>query len=370
MTRLRIAVTVDPILPVPPKLYGGIERVVDFLVRELVRRGHDVTLFAHPFSVTPAELVPYGRPPHWGTKARLTELWQVGSELYRRGRRLDVVHSFGRLAALIPILPIRRLAKIQSYQRDGVPWRSVAVARKLAGGSIAFTGCSQSVFRGSGRRGDAHGWRAIFNGVDLDKYTPTEAVAADAPLVFLGRIEPMKGAHHAIEIARRSGRRLVIAGNRVDSPEGSSYFEQRIGPFIDGERVRYVGPVDDAAKNDVLGRAAALLMAIEWEEPFGIVMAEAFACGTPVIGFRRGSVPDVVIERVNGFVVDEVEGAVQAVGRLSTLDRRMIRKDCERRFSPRVIVDQYESLYRELTCRSSNRVLDSLSTAQGVVPVR
>ena len=356
MSALRIAVTVDPNLPVPPRLYGGIERIVDFLVRELVERGHEVTLFAHPDSVTPAELVPYGRPPHTGMKARLTELWQVGAELRRRRKRLDVVHSFGRLAALVPILTTKGLVKVQSYQRDGVPWRSVMIARKLAGESIAFTGCSQSVFRLADQHPGAGPWRTIFNGVDPDKFSAMTSIPNDAPLAFLGRIEPIKGTHRAIDIARKAGRRLVIAGNRVDSPESKAYFEGWVAPHIDGDQIKYIGPVDDDAKNELLGRSAALLMPIEWEEPFGIVMAEAFACGTPVIGFRRGSVPEVVVDGVNGFGVEDADEAVKAVAKLPSLDRVAIREDCERRFSKSVIVDQYESLYRELMARGSASV--------------
>ena len=119
---MRVLITADPYIPVPPLHYGGIERVIDVLVRELVRRGHDVTLVAHPDSRTPARLVPYGEPPHVGYRIRAKELVQVGSALWRERRDVDVVHSFGRLAALLPILPRRQLPKIQSYQRDGVPW--------------------------------------------------------------------------------------------------------------------------------------------------------------------------------------------------------------------------------------------------------
>jgi glycosyltransferase involved in cell wall biosynthesis len=346
---------VDPLIPVPPTHYGGIERVVEFLVRELVARGHEVTLFAHPDSKTSAELVPYGRPPHRSMTARMTELWQVGAELFRRRRRLDVVHSFGRLAALVPILAAKTIVKIQSYQRASVPWRSVKIATKLAGETIAFTGCSRSVFRDAPRHPGAGSWHAIFNGVDVDKYTAKKEVADDAPLMFLGRIEPIKGTHLAIEIAKQTNRKLIIAGNRVESFEGVEYFNQRIAPHLDGEHVGYVGPVDDAAKNELLGRSAALLMPIEWEEPFGIVMAEAFACGTPVIGFRRGSVPDVVIDGLNGFVVEDVEGAAVAVRQLRILDRGAVRLDCESRFAPKVIVDQYEGLYVDLLSRRTSK---------------
>ena len=346
---MRIAITADPYLPVPPKLYGGIERVVDFLTRGLLSRGHHVTLFAHPASRTDGILVPYGAPPHVGPRARITELWQVGAELWRRRAEFDVVHSFGRLAALLPILPLRRLPKIQSYQRDRVPWRGVKIAVRLAGQSIRFTACSQSVCRERPSQG-LHGgtWQAIFNGVDMSRYDLVPRVAPDAPLAFLGRLEAIKGVHHAIAIARTAGKRLIIAGNRVDSASGRDYFDRRIAPHLDGRHVTYLGAVDDEQKNALLGSVAALLMPVEWEEPFGIVMAEALACGTPVIGFARGSIPEVVDDGVNGYLCRTVEEAAAAVGRLEQIDRKVVRADCETRFSERAIVDAYERLYREV----------------------
>ncbi len=326
-------------------MYGGIERVADFLVRRLVDRGHDVTLIAHPESRTPAALIPYGSPPHFGRSDRLRELRSVGEALWRIRVDLDVVHSFGRLDALLPVLPIRRLAKLQSYQRAEVPWSSVRVAAALAGDSIAFTGCSSSVYK---KRQPRFGqWMTVYNGVDIARYTFQPHASRTAPLVFLGRIERIKGTHTAIQIARGAGRRLVIAGNRVDEPEGRAYFDNEIAPQLD-DQIEYIGPVDDAQKNDVLGNAAALLMPIEWEEPFGIVMAEALACGTPVIGFPRGSVPEVVIHATNGFVVNSAESAIEAVGSLHNISREAVRRDCEARFSDDVITTQYESLYRRL----------------------
>lgn len=344
---LRVAVTVDPYLPVPPALYGGIERVVDFLVRGLAERGHEVLLFAHAASSAPATLVPYGVPPHRGAVPRLRELGQLGGGLLRRAAMFDVVHSFGRLAALLPVLPLRGLPKVQSYQRDSVPWYSVALANRLAGPSLLFTGCSSSVYAAKPAVGGG-AWRTVFNGVDLAKYRPTPAVPPDAPLVFLGRLERIKGAHSAIAIASAAGRRLVIAGNTVTDGSDAGYFETEIAPHLDGDRVRYVGPVNDQQKNALLGEAAALLMPIEWEEPFGIVMAEALACGTPVIGFARGSVPEVVRDGVNGFACPDVPEAVAAVGRLGEIDRLATRQDCEARFGSEVLVDQYEALYYEL----------------------
>jgi glycosyltransferase involved in cell wall biosynthesis len=348
-TRLRIALTVDPYLPVPPRHYGGIERVVDFLVRGLAARGHEVALFAHPESRINARLIAYGRPPHVGPVPRLAELWQVGARLLQQRQQFDLVHSFGRLAALLPVLPLRTLPKIQSYQRDRVPWRGVRAAVRLAGDSIRFTACSASVYRERSAQGAYGGrWHTVHNGVDVAAYDCVAGVASDAPLAFLGRLEPMKGAHHAIAIAKAAGRHLVIAGNRVEAGAAAAYFEQAIAPHVDGERVRYIGPVDDAAKNRLLGGCAALLMPVEWEEPFGIVMVEAMACGTPVIGFARGSVPEVVRHGENGFLCATVEEAAAAVPEIARLDRTRVRADCERRFAAPAVVATYERLYWEM----------------------
>jgi glycosyltransferase involved in cell wall biosynthesis len=344
---VRIALTVDPNIPVPPAGYGGIERIADFLARGLVSRGHEVTLLAHPASRTAGALVPYGVPPHVGALPRVRELAQAGGYLFQHRRRFDIVHSFGRLAALVPILPVRRLPKLQSYQRNRVPWQSVAVAVRLAGASIQFSGCSTSVYRERPVGPTGGRWHTIFNGADLGKYTATPRVPDDAPLVFLGRLASFKGPHHAIAIARAAGRRLVLAGPR--EPHDGGYFDREIAPHLGAVgAVEWVGELGDSEKNALLGRAAALLMPIEWEEPFGIVMAEALACGTPVIGFARGSVPEVVRDGVNGFAVKTVDDAVAAVGRLGTIDRRVVRTDCEARFSDHAVVDAYVALYQTM----------------------
>jgi glycosyltransferase involved in cell wall biosynthesis len=193
-------------------------------------------------------------------------------------------------------------------------------------------------------------WDTVFNGVDLAKYTFQREVGADAPLAFLGRLEPIKGAHNAIAIAKAAGRRLVIAGNQV--ADCAAYFESQIAPHIDGDRIQYIGPVDDQAKNALLSTSAALLMPIEWEEPFGIVMAEAMACGTPVIGFARGSVNEVVRDGINGYACCETAEAVFAVAKLGAIDRSIVRGDCEQRFSSTVVVDAYERLYAALCAES------------------
>jgi glycosyltransferase involved in cell wall biosynthesis len=349
---LRIAITADPYLPVPPRLYGGIERVVALLVSGLVRRGHEVTLIAHPGSDTPAPLIAYGVPPHRGWYPRVRELLQVGASLMTLRSRVDIIHSFGRLAALAPVLPLRTVKKIQSYQR-AIPWSGVRRAARLGRGSVWFTGCSTSLYASDVRSTEATYWRTVFNCVDVSTYDAVTSVPGDAPLAFLGRIERIKGTHAAVQIARAAGRRLVIAGNIADA----AYFQSEIEPHIDGRLVTYIGEVDDAAKSRMLGDSAALLMPIEWDEPFGIVMAEAFACGTPVIGFARGSVPEVVRDGVNGFVVTTVDDAVGAVTRLAAIDRGAVRRDCEQRFSRDAIVTAYEHLYHEALGSRRHEVL-------------
>jgi glycosyltransferase involved in cell wall biosynthesis len=319
------------------------------LVAGLTARGHRLTVFAHPASELRARLVPYGAPPHTGPLARITELCQVGLGLFGRRNEVDLVHSFGRLAGLLPILPLRRLPKIQSYQRPQVPWSGVRKAVRLAGESILFTACSDSVSRERANLGRGAGsWRTVYNGVDVSKYSFVPSVLRDSPLVFLGRLEPMKGVDEAIAIARASGRRLVIAGDRVEVGPHRNYFDERIAPHLDDVHVSYVGPVDDAQKNALLGSSAALLFPTLWEEAFGIVMVEAMACGTPVIGFSRGAVPEVVSDGKNGYLCETKEDAVRAVLRLDQIDRASVRADCEARFEARVFVDAYERLYDEM----------------------
>ena len=332
---MRIAITADPEIPVPPRLYGGIERVVHMLVRNLVARGHDLTLFAHRDSQVPCRLLAYPAEQSAGAANVIRNLRHVTQELWKGD--YDLVHSFGRLAYLLPMLPLR-LPKIMSYQRTISP-RSVAAGELLSRGSLSFTACGQHMI---GRWKGSRRWRVVYNGVPVDAYRPIYEVPGDAPLAYLGRIEPIKGLHLAIEVAQRSGRRLRIGGNL--SPEHEPYFRQQIQPKLD-DRIEYIGPVDEQGKNELLGSSAALLMPILWEEPFGIVMAEALACGTPVIGLRRGSVPEIVQDGVNGFVCGSAEEMAAAVAGISAIDRRRCRASCEKRFSGEAITDAYLEVY-------------------------
>jgi glycosyltransferase involved in cell wall biosynthesis len=341
---MRILLTADPELPVPPKTYGGIERIVADLARGLRRRGHFVGLAAHPDSS--AEVERFYPWPASVSRGAWTTL--RNSRALRRAVidfRPDVLHSFSRLMYLLPLLPTR-LPKVMSYQRQPSP-RTTRWARRLARGSLTFTGCSEHICR-SGRRAGGR-WEAIPNFVDPERYSFRSAVPADAPLVFLSRVEPIKGADLAIEVARRAGRRLVIAGNRFENGENGRYWGERIEPHLSRGVVEYVGPVDDRQKDELLGGAAAMLVPVQWEEPFGIVFAEALACGTPVISCPRGALPEIVRDGREGFLSESVEGLVEAVARLATIDRAACRERVEMTFSADVVVGRYEELYRSVS---------------------
>lgn len=326
----------------PPPLYGGIERVVDLLARGLAARGHDVTLFAHPDSRTAGTLVPW--PGRTSRSRADTARNAVTLARHVVGQGFDIVHSFARIASLVPILPLA-LPKLMTYQRPITP-RSVRMGHRLSRGTLAFSAVSRCMTAGTE---DTGRWFMVPNGVPGDRFAFVAAVPGGAPLVFLGRIERIKGPHLAAEIARRSGHRLVIAGNIA--PGAEAFFEAELAPLIDGDRIACVGPVDDARKNALLGGAKALLMPVLWDEPFGIVMAEAMACGTPVLGLDRGAVPEVVEHGVTGFVAGTVDALVEAAGRLDRLDRAACRARMETFYSADAVVDGYLGVYRTLIAR-------------------
>lgn len=339
---MKIAIIADPELPVPPFLYGGIERIIAMLIEGYVKLGHEVSLFAHKDSKTSAKLFPYRGISSSNKKDVLLNSIIINRELFVG--KYDLVHSFGRLAYLLPQLPTK-LPKLMSYQREpsiNQVRKAFSLARK---NSLTFSGCSAYISNQISPYAHAV---PIFNGVDLKTYSFVPLVSEDAPLVFLGRIEPIKGTHIAIEVAKKTGKKLIIAGNIPKEYE--HYFNTEIQPQLN-EQIRYIGPVNDVQKNNLLGNAGAFLMPIKWNEPFGIVMAEAMACGTPVIAFNRGSVPEVVNHGLNGFRCNTVAEMVELVGKVNLLSREAVRKDFEERFSAEVIINQYLNLYKQLTTK-------------------
>jgi glycosyltransferase involved in cell wall biosynthesis len=337
---MRILLTADPEIPVPPRGYGGIERIVDALVRHFRSQGHTVGLIAHRDSTAPTD-ARFGWPGatsrgHLNFVRNTLALRQAARDF-----RPDVLHSFSRLAYLLPLLR-SRLPKVMSYQRH-TGGAQLTWATRLAGASLRFTGCSEFICR-MGRPAGGE-WHAIPNFAELDKIDFVPQVPDDAPLVFLSRVESIKGPDLAIAIARRAGRRLIIAGNHATSGPERDFWENAVAPHLGRDGVEYAGEVGDAEKNTLLGRAAALLVPVQWDEPFGIVFAEALAAGTPIISCARGALPEIVEPGRTGFLINSADEGAAAVGRLAALDRAECRRVAETRFSVEACAARYLAVY-------------------------
>lgn len=328
--------TCDPGIPVPPKKYGGVERVVDMLCREYTAAGHEVWLIAAPGSkeehVRKCFFWPCNSSRGFGgILANARFLHQVSRQI-----RPDVVHSFSRLLYLYPILLTTRIPCLMTYGRR-ISVKAVRAARLLGGERLHFTCCGAHMMKPLRNQ---RNWYPVHNPFDPAPLSFDAEAERDA-LVFLGRIEDIKGTHEAILAAMESGEKLRIAGNI--EPEHREYFGIEVEPYLN-DRIEYVGPVDDTEKQELFRHAKAFLFPIKWEEPFGIVMAEAMGCGVPVIAFRRGSVPEVVEEGVTGYIVENVHQMAEAVGKAGLLDRKRIQETARRHFLPGVIAGKYLSL--------------------------
>jgi glycosyltransferase involved in cell wall biosynthesis len=338
---MRVAQVAPLYESVPPQYYGGTERVVSYLTEELVRQGHEVTLFASGDSVTKARLVaPCQRSLRLDTHCidqiahHILELELV----LKDPTRFDIIHFHidylhfplscrqatphittlhGRLDIpdLVPLyqeftqVPV---ISISNAQREPLPWLN---------------------------------WQGtVYHGLPEHLYRFHEK--AGTYLAFLGRISPEKRVDRAIEIAKRIGMEIKIAA-KVDAVD-RAYFEDRIAPLLKGPLVEYVGEIADGEKDEFLGNAYALLFPIDWPEPFGLVMIEAMACGTPVIAYRHGAIPEVIEDGVTGFIVDGLEDAIRAAERISTLSRKHCRRVFEQRFSASRMAEDYLTIYQRL----------------------
>lgn len=322
-------------IPVPPVGYGGIERIVDALVREYRCQGHTVGLLAHPASTAPADARFGWSSPH---VRGFAATWRNALALRHTVTqfRPDVIHSFSRLAYLTPVLP--RTPAVMSYQRH-TGGRQIRWAARVARNHLRFTGCSEFISRMGRRAGGV--WTTVPNFVEPERFRCVPDVPADAPLVFLSRIEDIKGPDLAIAIARAAGRRLILAGNRSEHGPQRKYFEEKIQPWLGRDGIEWIGEIDDRRKDALLGTAAALLVPIQWDEPFGIVFVEALACGTPVITCPRGAAPEIVTHGENGFLVHSAAEGVRALSELASISRVRCRASVESRFSARAVAAAY-----------------------------
>ncbi len=342
---MRIAQIAPLYESVPPKLYGGTERVVSFLTEELVEMGHEVTLFASGDSKTNAELFSaWPRALRLDSTIRdaLAPQFLLLEHVYKRAQEFDILHFhldyfpfslFSRQATpfvttlhgrldlpeLKPVfgaLPKTNLVSISNSQRRPLP-------------DTDFTG-------------------TVYHGLPTDLLRP--AAVQPSYVAFLGRICPEKRADRAIRIAQRAGEQLKIAA-KVDKVD-EAYFIAEIAPKLTGD-AELIGEISDGEKGQFLSGAKALLMPIDWPEPFGLVMIEAMACGTPVIAFNHGSVPEIIEHGVTGFTVSNEDEAIEALRKIHTLDRGLIRSRFEARFSARRMAEDYVNIYHALAPAST-----------------
>jgi len=338
---MKILLIMDPGIPVPPQTYGGHERLVYLFAEEYQKLGHQVTLLAGPESHCSGSTVTFGANDLARSKGdRFKEARFAWRYLRKNKGDFDLIHNFGRLIYLLPILNAS-VKKIMTYGRP-VSTRGIKAVNTLPNRNLIFTACSDYCVSTGNVAGK---WATVYNAIDFSQYDVQEKVAVDAPLMFLGRLDRIKGAHTAIETAKATGNQLILAGNIPDTPDNFAYYKAVIEPQIDNKQIVYVGPLNDAEKNKYLGQAKALLFPIEWDEPFGMVMIEAMACGTPVIAFKRGSVPEVVEEGITGFIVKDATEVKQKIEELGKIDRTLCRKTAAERFDVKVIARQYLNLF-------------------------
>ena len=327
---------------VPPKLYGGTERIVSYLTEELVRRGHEVTLFASGDSLTSARLRPMcdrALRLHRGSLVDpLAHHMLLLEKLTREINDFDVVHFH---LDYLPFSQIRRLnipAVTTLHGRLDIP-DLVPIFREFRDMHLISISDSQR------KPLPWANWLAtVHHGMPEDLYT--QGNGDGGYLAFLGRISPEKRVDRAIEISRRVGMPLRVAAKVDDSDK--AYFDSKVCPLIKDADVEFIGEIGDHDKVDFLGKAKALLFPIDWPEPFGLVMIEAMACGTPVIAFRGGSVAEVIEDGVTGFIVDSMDDAVEAANNLDLINRSACRANFLRRFSAGRMCRDYVRAYQRV----------------------
>ena len=330
---------------VPPRHYGPWERVVWLLTEGLVERGVDVTLFATADSITRARLVsvcprPYSEDPTLDGK-----VWEClhAAAAFERAVEFDLIHNHMDFLPLTysSLVQTPVLTTIHGFSSD----RILPVYER-------YDGRTHYVAISDADRHPRLDYVAtIHHGILLSEFTLWETPGNY--LLFFGRIHPDKGTAEAIEVARRAGRRLIIAGIIHDR----DYFERQVVPHLDGDRVRYVGSVGAGARDALLGGAFALLHLSNFEEPFGLSMVEAMATGTPIIARGRGAVPEIVRHGETGFIVDTVDEAVRALDEIPALDRRRVRRHVEQHFSRDRMVDEYLRVYHEVLQRRVKEII-------------
>lgn len=326
---------------IPPKLYGGTERVVYALTEELVRRGHEVTLFASGDSITSAKLSAVYPRAIREAKVREPVFWELFSigTAYDRQDEFDIIHDHQGYYSLAAA-NIARTPSIFTWHGPVLPQHRAALRRLRRPYIVSI---SQAQIR---RREDVNYLGNVYNGLPMDHYPFSEE--NDGYLLFVGRISMEKGTHLAIEAAQQLNLPLVIAA-KLDRAD-VTYFNEYVGPRLSDTsgQIKWIGEVDEVKRNELMNRALCLVHAITWNEPFGLTMIEAMACGCPVVAFNRGSVPEVVKNGETGFVAEDMDDLLDSILRVPTLSRAKCRSYALEKFSAKNMADGYEAIYEKM----------------------
>lgn len=328
---------------VPPRTYGGTERIVSALADALVRSGEQVTLFATADSRTEAALLPMRtralRLDPCGRGVETIAHMNMLQEVLKRAPHFDLLHFHIEALHFPQCQQLAGKTLTTLHGRTDIADLAPFYARWRSFPLVSISACQRQALP------LAHWIGTVHHGLPLEIYQPVPAPSNDY-LAFLGRVSPEKRLDRAIRIAQKCGRRLKIAA-KIDSAD-VEYFQSTISPLLTDASVEFVGEIDDNAKSEFLGNAAALLFPIDWPEPFGLVMIEAMACGTPVVAWRQGAAPEVVEDGLTGFLVEDEAQAAQAVERALQLDRAAIRRRCEERFDAGHMAAHYRRIYRSM----------------------
>jgi glycosyltransferase involved in cell wall biosynthesis len=336
---MRIAQIAPIIERVPPKRYGGTERVVHALTEELVRRGHEVTLFASGDSLTSAALssvVPRGIREENFKDLYGMNYWtmlQIGVA-YHQQNKFDIIHDH-----MVPLsLPTANMSHtpVVGTMHGAFDPDARKLFECLRSPNIATISRSQAV-----SAPDIHHAGTVYNGLQMDNYPFSEFT--DGYLLFVGRISPEKGTHIALQAAQQLDMPLIIAAKLEKTDE--IYFHENVAPYL-SERIKWIGEVSESARNHLMSRARAFLHPAMWHEPFGLTLIEAMACGCPVIAYNRGSIPEIVQSGVTGYVVNDFEGMLEAIVNIGTVDRTLTRDYARTTFNEKNMADGYEALYQ------------------------
>jgi glycosyltransferase involved in cell wall biosynthesis len=342
MKPLKIAQISPLVERVPPKKYGGTERVIHALTEELVRRGHQVTLYASGNSISSAKL--FSVYPRSLREIKIKKLYGLNDltllnigTAYKMQDQFDIIHDHNGVYSLA----VANFSKTPVVMTIHGPFTTTNRHLYNTLNKVSLVAISKSQVVTAPKMANIVG--VVYNGLKLDDYPFAEV--SDDYLLYVGRISLEKGTHFAIEVAQELSLPLVIAAKLDESD--MSYFNEFVGPSL-SEDIKWVGEVTESERNKLMSKAKCLLHPVTWREPFGLTMIEAMACGCPVVAFNKGSIPEIVINNETGFVVFDIEEMIDAVMRIGQIDRKLCRNYALKNFNERVMTDNYEEIYSKI----------------------